>query len=885
MNNATRWTAGVNWMEFASSCLLNKWLVMDESGMIRAGSTDLDVIFSEEQRQDILDNLQTNSESAFSLHELWIHGVKLMDGKCWCLIAVSSNENDALLLNSQAMSLKWFLNCAFQEALNVSGKSQLLVEPDLPYALFEATLDTALLVSLDGVVLLANRVAAAYLADGNMAALVGKHLFEIFENSYESRWKIIQEVIQTGVSQIFEDERRGFYFQIQVSPILDQEGRISRVAIFGQEVTARKLTEIALKNSEKRYREFVETLPTGFFESSIGGTIMYANSAFRLLLSGEKDNLIGDSWLDFAWDDLEFQRMSRIVRELRKRELPPTPLVFKMRSLENHLVFARMDWTYQRNEAGNLVGFLVVVTDVTEHRKAAMDLAHSERRYREFVETVPVGLLETDTKGRITFANQYLKHMFELNSNDSLTGRHLWDLAVDEADARTFSSVFYNSVRNKELHPSPLTLKQQTFRSNYIDTRIEWLPKLDAEGDFEGYVAVVENVTEKLRARQALQDSEQRLEAIVSSVPDPILMVNDRLEVVWCNQSAISEFGSILSQPCSAVFGKYCQVDTHHCMIRSTFAEQGAKEFEHTATVQGEERSYLCRSNILKTEDENTYVVVVAHSITERLKMEKMREKMAQADKMISLGTLVSGVGHEINNPNHIIMSHASPLKDMVESILPVLEKMYSEQGDFKIGKFRYSRVRERILEMLDSILMSSRKIKSIVDELKDYARQKPSLHFSEVSINLVLKSAITLLKSTVQKATENFEVLYGENIPAIYGNYQRLEQVVMNLIQNSAQALKDSDGMILVKSYVEEDQVVLMVEDSGCGMAADTLRHIMDPFYTTKRETGGLGLGLSISSGIVLEHGGTLEFDSTEGSGTRAYLRLPFYSGVKQAD
>jgi len=137
-----------------------------------------------------------------------------------------------------------------------------------------------------------------------------------------------------------------------------------------------------------------------------------------------------------------------------------------------------------------------------------------------------------------------------------------------------------------------------------------------------------------------------------------------------------------------------------------------------------------------------------------------------------------------------------------------------------------------------------------------------------------------------IEKSTEHFSVAYGDNIPLIRGSSQRIEQVVVNLVMNACQALPGKDRAIALATFVDhgENIVVLEVRDEGSGITAEHLPHLSDPFFTTKRESGGTGLGLSVSTGIVKEHGGALAFSSLPGAGTTARLTLPIPGKEQQS-
>jgi len=274
----------------------------------------------------------------------------------------------------------------------------------------------------------------------------------------------------------------------------------------------------------------------------------------------------------------------------------------------------------------------------------------------------------------------------------------------------------------------------------------------------------------------------------------------------------------------------------------------------------------------------------IMEDITERKQIEadkQMRQQqLMQADKMITLGILVSGVAHEINNPNQFIVSNLAPLKRCVDDALPILERYYEDHGDFMMGGRRYSHRRKQIPDMFANISKGSVRIKNIVTELRDYAREQPADASEIIHINSVVQSALALLANLIKKSTKHFSTQYGEAIPPLKGDYQRIEQVLINLIQNGCQALKDPQNTLSVTTYYDTalQQICAEITDTGVGIPPEDLKHILDPFFTRKRDKGGTGLGLSISSSIVQKHKGKLEFDSQVGKGTTVLLSLPAY-------
>jgi polar amino acid transport system substrate-binding protein len=255
--------------------------------------------------------------------------------------------------------------------------------------------------------------------------------------------------------------------------------------------------------------------------------------------------------------------------------------------------------------------------------------------------------------------------------------------------------------------------------------------------------------------------------------------------------------------------------------------------------------------------------------------LRRNQQQLVQADKMAALGVLVSGVAHEINNPNGMILLNMPILKDVCNDMLVTLEQ---QQSDLELGGLSFQRVRQELPLMLDEMQDGARRIKRIVEDLKDFARQDDAALMEPLELNQVAKAAVRLVDRSLRTATNRFEAEYTEPLPMIQGNSQRIEQVLVNLLLNACQALSDTNRGIFLHTFVDDTNTMVgvSVRDEGCGIAPEHLDRLTDPFFTTKRESGGTGLGLSVSTGIVKEHGGNLLFSSPPGQGTTVTLLLP---------
>jgi len=178
----------------------------------------------------------------------------------------------------------------------------------------------------------------------------------------------------------------------------------------------------------------------------------------------------------------------------------------------------------------------------------------------------------------------------------------------------------------------------------------------------------------------------------------------------------------------------------------------------------------------------------------------------------------------------------------------------------------------------LDEMQMAGRRIGHIVADLKDFARREDAPRLEPVDVDAVARAAVRLVENRIAKATSRFQVELEPGLPRVRGNAQRIEQVIVNLLLNACEALPEPGRGVWLATRRDAARRVVVVEvrDEGVGIPEEHLSRLTDPFFTTKRESGGTGLGLSVSAGIVKEHGGTLEFRSRPGAGTTVVLTFP---------
>lgn len=254
------------------------------------------------------------------------------------------------------------------------------------------------------------------------------------------------------------------------------------------------------------------------------------------------------------------------------------------------------------------------------------------------------------------------------------------------------------------------------------------------------------------------------------------------------------------------------------------------------------------------------------------------QQQLFRASKMASLGTLVSGVAHEINNPVTSALLNTQTLRKVWDGVLPILDEHSQAGGDFQVGAMTYAEIRQRLPVLLSHIEDGTRRVRDIVTDLKDFARETPAERSDDIDVNAVVAKAVGLVSNLIKKSTNDFSVQATSDLPVFKGSAQRIEQVVINLVMNACQALEDSNRAVRVRTGLDPrtDCVFIEVADEGIGMPPEVMQRLTDPFFTTKRDSGGTGLGLAISERIIRDHDGRIDFTSEPAKGTTVRVCFP---------
>lgn len=268
----------------------------------------------------------------------------------------------------------------------------------------------------------------------------------------------------------------------------------------------------------------------------------------------------------------------------------------------------------------------------------------------------------------------------------------------------------------------------------------------------------------------------------------------------------------------------------------------------------------------------------------------QMRARVAQSEKLASLGMLSASVAHEINNPLAYVAANLASLDRDVRSLLEIIA--HYERGLDAIAAAEpelaaeireldddcdLNYIREHLCDMLQSTSKGVKRVAGIVHNLRGFTRFDHGTA-DRIDLRQAVGEALEMIRGRIEKSRITVEEKW-EPIPLVPASSSQLSQVFLNLLVNAKQAIESThrdDGKIIIAAYPRDDKACVEVRDNGCGMSAESLSQVFDPFFTTKPPGEGTGLGLPISHGIILDHGGRIEVESEQGVGTCFRVVLP---------
>ena len=528
-----------------------------------------------------------------------------------------------------------------------------------------------------------------------------------------------------------------------------------------------------------------------------------------------------------------------------------------------------------RDAAGEPIGLVGMLTDVSEQARAAAAHSESEERYRSVVNGLEEGITLHDAEGRILTANPSAARILGVSAA-RLAGRSLFDPSWGPVDdeLRPFPA---------ERHPLAITLREGRPCSGVVlriqapDGERRWLQVSSgpiASGGAARAVCAFVDVTVSRHEEERSRRSESNFRTLIELSPDAIA-VYQGAAVLYANARMLALLGYESKEE---LVGRG-PLDFVHPEDRAMVGERiRTYALRGLETPPAEERFLRKDGSAVSVEvisipiffDDARCTLVHARDLTERKQIEA---QLVMADRLASVGRLAATVGHEINNPLAYVLANLElALERLGAPTLPPLTAPPSAP----VAEAARARNAE-IAEMLREAREGAERVRSIVRDLKVFSRGE-SEERARVDPRRVLDSCVNMATGEIRHRARL--VKRYQETPRVLANEARLGQVLLNLLINAAHAIpedaSDLQEITVSTSTDARGRVVLEVRDTGVGMTDEVKKHIFEPFFTTKTGGLGTGLGLSICQSIVTTLGGEIAVESEPGRGTSFRVFLP---------
>ena len=638
---------------------------------------------------------------------------------------------------------------------------------------------------------------------------------------------------------------------------------VSEILSVTRDVTERVLAEETLRREREFSRLVLDNVADAVIACDGKGRIQFINNAARRWHGVEQAPIIPEQWASyyhlFEDDEVTLLPMDRIPlrRAFMGEEIRGEALSIMVPGEEPRHVLASAVPIY--DEHGHKLGAVVALHDVTQQRHAEKVLRESEARFHSAILESPFPIMLYAEDGEILMLSRSWSEITGYTREDIPT---LCAWIAQSGEVASEGDVFpvkQIPVPGGRCDEGEFVVVTKCGEKRIWDFSSAFLGR---SGNRNIMLRIAKDVTE----RKYAEEEANRLVTAVEQAAEAVMITDTRVRIVYVNPA----FTRITGYSSDDALGHIPRLLRDHRQNRTFYEDlwktlrRGEVWFGHFVNRRKNGSQYEAECTISPVRNASGAIVnyvALIRDVTHELELE---QQLHQAQKMEAIGTLAGGIAHDFNN--------------ILQSIMGYAELARSETPE-------NTQARSSMVE----VLTASERARELVAQILAFSRLSENER-APVQIQQVLKEALKLLRGSLPSNIEIHAQLDDACYPVL-ADSTRIQQIIINLCTNAYHAMRETGGILQIdlemtgdlpelRSFSQEGggggHVLLTVKDTGCGMNKNTLKRIFDPYFTTKKQGEGTGLGLAVVHGIVQELGGTIFVDSTPGKGTQFRIYFP---------
>ena len=600
-----------------------------------------------------------------------------------------------------------------------------------------------------------------------------------------------------------------------------------------RDITARKRADEALRGSEKKYRDLVENLQEGIWVIDKEGSTTFVNARMAEMLGYTVDEMLGKqlfSFMDEQGAEIAKRNLERRKQGIRERH------DFEFIRKDGTRIYASLATSPVTDSAGNYVGALAGIQDITDIKRMEQALRESEANYRKLVESSPDGIISVDASERIIDCNNEVCQLLGY-SKEEIKGKSFRELLSRQLPKKL--SFYYDQLNRSGLVESEFELVRRDGMAMPVWAKI--VGHYDANGRLNQAMAYIRDIAERKQAEETVRLERDNLFAILEAMKDGVFIVNEQYTLEYINSELEKDFGPPEGRKCYQYFHNR-EEPCPWCKIGEVMA---GKTVRWECSFPRNQKTYDLIAAPFTNPDGTMSTLEIFHDITERKKVEQLK------DEFIGL------VSHEMRSPLTVITGALNTV--LTEG--PVISRKEQRQ-------------------LLEDAAWETGTLAHILGNLLELSRAQADrlfLSVEPVNAKVVIKNAVQRIKR--QSSVHRFVTSLPKELPPVRADIIRLERILDNLLENAVKYSPDG-GYIRVSAKMDTDHLVIGVSDQGIGISSEGQAKLFAPFQRleNRRVEGvkGIGLGLLVCRRLVEAHGGKIWVESEPGKGSTFFFTLP---------